>query len=219
MIRKLTALVLALVLLVPVGTALAVKYYRVNTSWLKAHEDASYSSTVVDSYRRDFAVTIAKRYSGGWAKVRFRPGGAAVFVQEKYLEACSSYTAWISKDNTVLLSGPATSFDSKGRLNKGAQVTVLTHGRAFDYVSSSKGKGYVRNTHLTTSKPNGKTAYIKNPSGKKVNFRKGPGKNYKVIAEYKPGTKVTLLQYGKEWCKVSVGGKTGYIMTKYLKRD
>ena len=180
MIRKLTALVLALVLLVPVGTALAVKYYRVNTSWLKAHEDASYSSTVVDSYRRDFAVTIAKRYSGGWAKVRFRPGGAAVFVQEKYLEACSSYTAWISKDNTVLLSGPATSFDSKGRLNKGAQVTVLT---------------------------------------KKVNFRKGPGKNYKVIAEYKPGTKVTLLQYGKEWCKVSVGGKTGYIMTKYLKRD
>ena len=125
----------------------------------------------------------------------------------------------MSTDSTVLLSGPATYFDSLGKLNTGAKVTVLTHGKAFDYVSSAKGKGYIRNTHLTTKKPAGKTAYVKNPANRTVNLRSGPGKNYKVIAEYRPGTKITLLQYGKNWCKVSVRGKTGYMMTKYIKRD
>ncbi len=217
--RKVISLMLILVLLLPLGSAMAVTYYRVNTSWLKAHDKPSYSATVVDSYRRDFAVTIAQRYEKGWAKVRFRPGGAAVYVQTKYLEKCSSYTAYISKDSTVLYSGPATSFKSLGKLNSGAKVTVLTHGSAFDYVSSSKGKGYIRNTHLTKTKPNGKTAHIKNPANRTVNLRSGPGKNYKVLAEYRPGTKVTLLKYGSSWCKVSVGGKTGYIMTKYINRD
>lgn len=219
MFKKVLAFILVLALLLPLGSALAVKYYRVNTSWLKAREKPDYSSVVLDSYRRDFAVTIAKRYDNGWAKVRFRPGGAAVFVQTKYLELCSSYTAYISKDDTVLLSGPATSFKSLGKLNTGAKVTVLTHGAAFDYVSSSKGKGYIRNTHLTTQEPAGKTAFIKNPANRTVNLRKGPGKRYKVIAEYRPGTKITLLQYGRTWCKVSVRGKVGYMMTKYINRD
>lgn len=218
MFRKAIALVLALALLLPVGSALAVRYYRVNTTWLKAHDKPDYSATVVDSYRRDFAVTIAKKYDGGWAKVRFRPGGAAVYVQTKYLQACSSYTAYISQDNTVLLSGPATSFKSLGKLDKGAKVTVLTHGSAFDYVSCSKGKGYIRNTHLTTKKPSRTTAYIKNYENKTVNLRKGPGTKYKVIGEYKSGTKLTLISYGKTWCKVSVGGKTGYIKTVFIKR-
>ena len=219
MFRKAVAVILVLALLLPIGSAMAVKYYRVNTSWLKAHEKPAYSATVLDSYRRDFAVTIAQRYSGGWAKVRFRPGGAAVYVQTKYLALCSSYTAYVNQNKTVLLSGPATSFKSLGKLNKGAKVTVLTHGSAFDYVSSTKGKGYIRNTHLTTQKISGKTAYIKNSGSRSVNLRKGPGKNYKVIASYKPGRKITLLSYGKNWCKVSVGGKTGYMMTKYIQRD
>ena len=83
MFRKAVALLLALALLLPVGSALAVKYYRVNTTWLKAHEKPDYDAKVVDSYRRDFAVTIARMGRDGWAKVRFRPGGAAVFVQDR----------------------------------------------------------------------------------------------------------------------------------------
>ena len=230
MFRKLLAFILVLALLLPVGSALAVRYYRVNTSWLKAHDKPAYSATVLDSYRRDFAVTIAQKLKDGWAKVRFRPGGAAVYVQTKYLQACSSYTAYISQDNTALLKGPATSFKTLGKLSKGAKVTVLTHGSAFDYVSSSRGKGYVRNTHLTTTKPakssgssskqTAKTnAKIVNPANRTVNLRKGPGTDYKVLSEYRPGTRVTLLQYGSDWCKVTVKGKTGYIMTRYIQKD
>ena len=65
MLKRVIAFILVLALLVPVGSALAVKYYRVNTSSLNAHEKASVSSKVVASYRRDYAVTIAKKYAGG----------------------------------------------------------------------------------------------------------------------------------------------------------
>ena len=217
MLKRVIAFILVLALLIPVGSALAVKYYRVNTSSLNAHEKASVSSRVVASYRRDYAVTIAKKYAGGWAKVRFRPGGAAVFVKAKYLTACSSYTAYVSKDGTVLRSGPAASYKSLGKLDTGAKVTVLTHGSAFDYVSTSKGKGYIRNSSLSAKKSSTPTAYIKNYEGKKVCLRKGPGTKYKTIATYGTGTKVTVLKYGRTWCKVSVKGKTGYIKTIFIK--
>ena len=215
--RLLTILLCAVLVLLPGREALA--YWRVNTTWLKAHEKPKSSATVLDSYRRDFAVAILSRNNSGWARVRFLPSGNKAYVQAKYLESCKSYTAYISKDSTLLREGPATSFKAKGKLNKGTKVTVLTHGRAFDYVSTPKGKGYIRNSCLTTAKTNGRTAHIKNPRNRTVNLRKGPGKNYKVLAEYRPGTKVTLLQKGKAWSKISVRGKTGYIMTKYLSLD
>ena len=218
MFKKVVAFILVLALLLPIGSALATRYYRVSTSWLKAHEKASFSSTVVNKYRRDTAVTIAKKYSGGWAKVRFRPGGKAVFVQSKYLKLCESYTAYVSKNGTNLRKGPATSFPILGVLDTGAKVTVLTHGTTYDYVSTSKGKGYVANNRLRKSQPSRVTAYIKNYEGKRVCLRKGPGTKYKVIADYKSGTKVTIIKYGSKWSKVSVGGKTGYMKSIFLKQ-
>ena len=221
MLKKITALILVLALLAPAASALAVTYYRVNTTWLQAREKPRYDAKVLDSYRRDFAVTIERKGKDGWARVRFRPGGAQVYVQAKYLAACSAYTAYISKDDTVLHKGPATSFKSLGKLAKGTKVTVLTHGSAFDYVSTPRGKGYVRNTHLSAdkvakTKTAGKAACIKNDSGKNVVMRKGPGSKYKTIGSYRVGTKVTVLGSTGRWYKVRINGKTGYIMKQYI---
>lgn len=194
----------------------ALADYVVNTSWLKAHEKPSYSSKVVDSYRRDFAVTILHKYEGGWVNVRFLPSGNRAYVQSKYLKKASSYTAYIIKDKTNVRTGPATSFQSLGQMNMGAELTVLAHGANFDYCATPKGRGYILNSCLSKSKPVGTTAFIKNPRNKTVNLRQGPGKQYKVIAEYRPGTRITLLHTGKAWCKVSVKGRTGYMMRKYI---
>ena len=214
--RKLLAIMTTvMIVLLPLCSATA-SCRRVNTSWLKAHEKPKFSSTVTDSYRRDFAVTVLRSYSNGWARVRFLPSGNTAYVRSRYLAECRSYTAYISRDRTNVRTGPALSFRSVGQLNKGAKVTVLSHGAAFDYVSTSKGKGYIRNSCLTTNRPDGRTAYIRNPARRTVNLRRGPGKNYRVIAEYRPGTKVKLLKRGTAWCKVSVRGKTGYIMRKYI---
>ena len=219
MLKKTLALLLVLVLLLPFGSALAVNYYRVIPSSLKAYDKIGKGASVVGTFRRDYAVTIAKKYDGGWAKVRFRPSGQVGFVRTRYLKRCSGYTAYVNRDSTALYTGPASSFRSKGKLDRGAGVTVLTHGSAFDYVSTSKGKGYIRSSRLSTGKVSRPTAYIKNYEGKKVVLRKGPGTKYKAIADYSSGTKVTLLQSGKTWSKVSVGGRTGWIKTIFIRQQ
>lgn len=192
-------------------------YWRVDTTWLKAREAPSYKARVMDSYRRDFAVEILEKLSGGWARVRFLPGGHLAYVQSGFLQkASSSYTAWIALDGTQVRIGPARSFNSKGYLNTGAEITVLVHGQTYDYVSTSKGEGYVLNNRVTRSKPSMKTAKVKNKGRRTVNLRTGPGLGYEVIAEFRPGTKVSVVNYGSAWCEVVIQGIPGYMMTKYL---
>ncbi len=227
--KRLCALFLVLVLVLPAAMASAA-YYRVNTSWLKVHQLPESSSTVLDSYRRDWALTIEKRYSN-WAYVTFTNGKDG-YVQSKYLKSTKSYGAWINSDGVALRRGPDYSFASTGTLAKGAKVTVLSHGSKYDYVTSSVGRGYVRSSALSKKrvKASGKAstsatiasansnydAYVVNPNNRTVNLRKGPGKEYGVLNEFRPGTGVTVLEAGGTWSKVSISGLTGYMMSEYL---
>ena len=59
-------------------------------------------------------------------------------------------------------------------------------------------------------------------SGKTENLRQGPDKKSALIARVPIGEEVRILEThtdGSAWNKVSYGGKTGYIMTKYLLFD
>ena len=228
--KRLVALFLALMLLLPSALASAA-YYRVNTTWLKARRLPSTSATVLDSYRRDFAMTVKARYDGGWAYVVFTNGKDA-YVQTAYIKSSSSYTAYITQDGTSLRTGPAYSFTTVGTLSRGKKVTVLSHGSSYDYIKTSVGYGYVRNSLLSKSyvKPSGTSssssdaslagaayiAYVTNPNGRAVNMRRGPGKNYEVIAEYRPGTAIGVLSSANGWTKIKVNGIEGYMMNEYI---
>lgn len=238
--KRIVFLLLVLALLIPVAVASAA-YYHVNTSWLKLRTEPSTSATVMDSYRRDFAMTIERKYDDGWAFVKITNGKKG-YVQTQYLKSSKSYSAWVTTDNTALRKGPDYSFGNVGKLAKGVKVTVLSHGSKYDYVSSSVGRGYVRNSLLSKKKvtrsksssvnldgsiadSNGQTgptdpftAYVNNPNDRTVNLRRGAGKSYSVITSYRPGTQLTVLEIGPEWCKVrvSVDGKVGYMMSQYI---
>ena len=54
--------------------------------------------------------------------------------------------------------------------------------------------------------------------GGKLNLRESASLTAKVLGQYPTGTLVEITESGDEWCKVSIGGKTGYMMTKYLSR-
>ena len=49
-----------------------------------------------------------------------------------------------------------------------------------------------------------------------LNLRQTASLDAKVLGQYKTGTWITVLESGKEWSKVQVDGKTGYMMSKYL---
>ncbi|MGI6182301.1 MAG: SH3 domain-containing protein [Agathobaculum sp.] len=49
-----------------------------------------------------------------------------------------------------------------------------------------------------------------------LNLREQPSKNATVLGQYPSGTWVEVLEAGIDWSRVSVDGKEGYMMSKYL---
>lgn len=59
------------------------------------------------------------------------------------------------------------------------------------------------------------TAYVHNPSGRKVNVRQGPAKAWPADGQLAPGTKVTVLGTEDEWTEIG-SPLHGFIMSQYL---
>jgi len=53
--------------------------------------------------------------------------------------------------------------------------------------------------------------------GKTVNFRSGPDPSRSILARIPLMTEIEVIDKGEEWSMASYEGKTGYIMTKFLK--
>ena len=52
--------------------------------------------------------------------------------------------------------------------------------------------------------------------GGKLNLRQQPSLSVKVLGQFPTGTLVEIVEAGDEWHKVEVGGKSGYMMAKFL---
>ena len=52
--------------------------------------------------------------------------------------------------------------------------------------------------------------------GGKLNLRQQPSLSAKVLGQFPTGTLVEIVEAGVEWHKVEVGGKSGYMMAKFL---
>ena len=50
-----------------------------------------------------------------------------------------------------------------------------------------------------------------------VNMRAKPSKSGAIVTVIKQGTEVQVSEIGESWSKIQYKGKTGYIMTEYLK--
>ena len=227
--KRLIALLLVLVLLIPAEIAFAATYYRVNTTSLQVRMQPSESSTVLASYRKDSAATI-KSTKDGWSYVRFY-NGTEGYVRTRYLSKASSYAAWVAYDGTSLRAKPVGTAAATATLAKGTKVTVLSHGASYDYVKAgSFGYGYIVNSRLSKKKVkasgNASTsnqatggnydAWVLIASGHTVNLYQSASTGSPRISKHGAGTKVHVIQHGSEWDKVSVGGNTGWMLTKYL---
>ena len=62
----------------------------------------------------------------------------------------------------------------------------------------------------------GEQAYVVAESGRTVNLRKTPSLRGALITRIPLGPIVDMISHGEEWCKISSGGKTGYMMAKFL---
>lgn len=230
--KRLVALLLVLVLIVPCAFASGEVYYRLKKS-AKVWQFPNYKSRVIDTYKQDWALTISKKVDKTWAKVLFTNGQDG-YIEKTLLKRCTSSTAWVTKDKIKVRRGPNYTFATVYTVNRGDKVTVLTAGAGYSYIKTDEGCGYIEKGALSSKKVN-PTAGAAQPKYKDVNYTawvvsnggkvglrtkaSTTDKSSKLIASYKPCTQVTVLKEGKDFCYVSVDGKEGYMRTKYLSKN
>ena len=108
----------------------------------------------------------------------------------------------------------------------GTVVEILGSYGNWYYVRTPDGRiGYMYGDFLQlgvsgSSAPTGKeNAFVTSHNGYGVRLRKGPGTGYRVISTYAVGTPVTVLEQGTSWCRISINGTVGYMMSQFLNFD
>ncbi|WP_223591212.1 SH3 domain-containing protein [Neobacillus bataviensis] len=134
----------------------------------------------------------------------------------------------VAKANTDQLrvrSGPGTSFQIVGFLNKGQEVTVLDQNENWYKITSTFGEGWVARDFLviqtgqpekkpesTTSK--GTTSGVVN--GDTLNVRKEPSSSSSVLGKLTKGTIVTIYDKQKSWYEVGFGNLKGWVSSEFI---
>ena len=226
--KRLIALLLVLVLLIPAGIASAVTYYRVSST-LQVRMQPSESAKVLASYKKDSVCTVSST-KNGWSYVTFY-NGTQGYVKTSYLKKSSSYSAWVAYDDTQLRPKPDGGSGSNASLAKGTKVTVLSHGSSYDYVQTSNfGRGYIVNSRLSKKKVKASgaesssniggggnyDAWVLIAGGRTVNLRSSASTSAPVIASYPTATKVHVISHGATWDYVTVGSNIGWMQNAYL---
>lgn len=107
----------------------------------------------------------------------------------------------------------------------GTVVEILGSYGNWYYVRTPDGRiGYMYGDFLqlgvsgsgSSVTPGTANAFVTSHNGYGVRLRKGPGTGYRVIHTYAVGTPVTVLEQGTNWCRVSINGTVGYMMSQFL---
>ena len=177
-----------------------------------------------------------------WNYVSVFHGGQIVcgYMHDSFLDKAAG-TAVVSTRNggkVNVRSGPSGDYDSIGKLASGTTMTVLLKGNGWYYISANGITGFMSTQYIsgsgstvgsnTGSSSSGSSsgvtnvsiAYVNNPKSTQVlNLREYASTDARSIGQYRNGTQVRVVAYGKTWCEVYVGTKHGYMMTRYLSFD
>lgn len=147
----------------------------------------------------------------------------------KYLgsEGTTHSTAYVKTNSRGLNLRAEPNGNILGSYPRGTKVTVLSNNGNWSKVSVDGKTGYMQTQWLSTKsvssgsstvKPATGTAVVNNPRDTQVLFlRREASANSESLGYYRNGKTVTLLARQGDWYKVSVDGKTGFMMAKYLK--
>lgn len=242
--KRLLALCLTLALVLgalPMHEAQAADLtMTVKGGWLRLRESASFNGDTISSYYTGTKVTVLGT-NGAWYYVR-TPDGRTGFMYGSYLTSAGTgssgavtqgVTAYVTSGNgkgVRLRSGPGKAYGVVTQAEVGTRVTILSSGTYWHYIEVAGKRGYMMAEYLTTKTPAAPapqpdpkpdaganyTAYVTSENGKGVRLRKGPSTAYGSYGTYDVGTQVTVHGTANGWSSITVGGQSGYMMTKFL---
>jgi len=183
-------------------------WYHVSVDGVIGYFDASYIDKVYTTYSANVATVTTK--NGGSLRLRQGPGtGYSTIKSVKN----GTYVMLLQKGDDwwkVTVNGKVGFMDSdfltdgivrKSNVSSGSSSSGSSSG------SSSSGSSSSSSAYAVVSNPG---------KNQKLYLRQSASKQSKSLGAFGNGTKVTVLDYGSQWCKVKVSGKTGYMMTDYL---
>ncbi|MDY3244697.1 MAG: SH3 domain-containing protein [Candidatus Limiplasma sp.] len=106
----------------------------------------------------------------------------------------------------------------------GTTVKVLSISNGWYRVETPDGRTgymygqYLQPTSSMTPVPN-TNATVVSGNGYGVRMRSGPSTTYAVLRKWPVGTRAIILAEGQNWCRISVGGNVGYMMSQFLRKD
>ncbi|MBQ3157243.1 MAG: SH3 domain-containing protein [Clostridia bacterium] len=111
---------------------------------------------------------------------------------------------------------PSLSAKVLGQFPTGTMVEIIQAGDEWHQVEVNGKEGYMMARYLNTAE-NAQTATVRTNSGIGLNLREAPGMKAAILTSVKNGEKVTVLQKGREWCRVSANGQEGFMSSAYLR--
>ena len=129
--------------------------------------------------------------------------------------------AVVNTGKLYLRSAASKASKSLGLFPRGTYVKVLEQGNTWCKVSVNGTVGYMMTEFLKYHGLNAvAVAYVNHPSGTYVNLRNAPSKSTgAVLARVPHNTKIKVLVPGATWSQVEYNGKTGYMMSQFLKKQ
>lgn len=182
-------------------------WYHVSVDGQAGYINADYIDKKYMTYSPDVATVVTK--NGGSLNMRKGPGKdygvVKAFKNGSYVMVIQEGDGWWK----VAADGYVGFMDAN----------YLRDGVAGKTGSSSSGSGYSSGSSSgSDSSTSGGYAVVDNPGkNQKLFLRKSASKSSKSLGAYGNGTYVNVLEQGTVWCKVIVEGKTGYMMTEFLK--
>ena len=183
-------------------------WYHVKVDGVLGYFDADYVDKVYTTYSSEVATVTTK--NGGSLRLRQGPGTSYSTIRSvkngTYVMILQKGEGWwkVTVDGKVGFMD--SSYLTDGVVRKGGGTSGGSTGGSSSGSSSSG-----------SSSSSGAYAVVSNPGkNQKLYLRASASKQSKVLGSYGNGVKVTVLDYGSQWCKVKVDGKTGYMMTDYL---
>lgn len=131
-------------------------------------------------------------------------------------------TLTVTGNGVNIRSGPGTSYESIGSVNKGD--ILFSKGKSDNWYMVEYGNttGYIIEDYVTIEHGGFYTAVDSGTlsvNGTNVNIRSGPGTEYQSIGSVSSGTTLTITGKSDNWYQVNYNGRKGYIIEDYVIRN
>ena len=205
---------------------------------LNLRSKAGSSGKVIGAYP-DGVPCILLSESGDWYHVSV-DGKAGYFnadyIDKKYMAYSQDVCTVVNPNgkNVNLRKGPGTQYSVVKSIPNGSYGMIIQEGDGWWKISVNGSVGYMMTDYLEdgivgkTSGSSSSTDDVGSSSGGitggyalvdtgRLHLRKSASKASQSLNTYPRNTFVNILERGSTWCKVEVDGRTGYMMSEYLK--